>query len=477
MRQGQSMWVLLVAVVIAAMTAPAFAEVQNVKVGGDITVRGIWRGHFDLTDDKNFTTLGVGTSDAEKFIFSSVGINLTADLTDNVSTDIRLINQRDWGADGATNNDVKIARAYVTMKEMLYSPLTVKIGRQPLWFGKGFIVGSRLLAGDTNPNGDFSATEFTDQTGFDAIRATLDYNPVTVDVVYSKISEGVVSSDNDINLTGVNVGWKGASMNSEAEVYYWNKYDQSVRATVAGAAGPPDTQVVGNPGNLNTLGLRGSLEPVAHTSMWGELAWQFGSRAGAVGGTANASAAQALAFDLGGDYTLADVAWTPKLGGEWIYYSGGSHGSPAGWDPIYRGKFDTLIREFSGGIYPTDAALDTASTTNENQFAIFAGAKPTDSIKLDTRVTWFIAPTPLNINGGATGVDAERTFLGTEWDTRATYDYTEDVQIGLIYGVFWPGDVFRDRPAAVGVGNVVTTSLGADRAIAQELVSSVRVKF
>ena len=486
MRQGRKLWVLLVALATTAiMSAPAFAEVQNVKVGGDITVRGIWRANFDLSHDGNFTTNGLAaltdstgatdTTDAEKFIFSSIGINLTADLTDNVSTDIRLINQRDWGADGAgTNNDVKIARAYVTMKEMLYSPLTVRIGRQPLWFGKGFIVGSRLLAGDTNPNADFSATEFTDQTGFDAIRATLDYNPVTVDLVYAKIVEGLAASDGDINLTGVNLGWKGSSMSSEAEVYYWNKYDASTRAiTTGGGAGSMDA----NAGNVHTIGLRGSLEPIAHTSLWGEFAWQFGNQSGAVFTGRNSTSQNAVAFDFGADYTMADVAWTPKVGGEWIYYSGGSIGSPAGWDPIYRGKFDSLIREFQGAtvgtsIYPTDQPLDTNSSTNEAQFALFAAAKPTDSIKWDGRLTWFVAPTALNINGNATSDDDRRRFLGTEVDNKLTYDYTEDVQIGLIYGVFWPGTVYRNRPAAVGS----RTSLGG-RAIAQELVSTVSVKF
>ena len=151
MRQGRKLGVLLVALITAAMAAPAFAEVQNVKVRGDISVRGIWRNNFDLTNDGQWGA--VGTSDSQKFIFSTIGVNLAADLTDNVSADVRLSNQRDWGANTATNNDVQIARAYVTMKELLYSPLTVKIGRQPLWFGKGFIVGSRLLAGDTNPNG------------------------------------------------------------------------------------------------------------------------------------------------------------------------------------------------------------------------------------------------------------------------------------------------------------------------------------
>ena len=473
MRQGRRFVALLVAVLMAAVTAPAFAEVQNVKVGGDITVRGIWRQDFDLNQDSNFTTTGTGTSDSEKFIFSTVGINLTADLTDNVSADIRLVNQRDWGsnadlAGGDSGLGVDISRAYVTMREILYSPLTIRVGRQPLWFGKGFIVGSRLLAGDAGTDGNFSATEFTDQTGFDAVRATLDYNPVTVDLVYSKITEAggaggagtAASSDDDINLMGANLGFKCADGKGEAEAYYWNQHDQSVR-------GSSTTVAKGDlrPADVNTIGLRGSIEPVQHTSLWGEAAYQFGT----VGGTSDSSQ-QAFAFDLGGQVSLADATWTPTLGAEWIFYSGAKKDALAGWNPMYRGKFDTLIREFLGGIYATDYPNDNASFTNEHQIALFGGIKPSDSVRLDTRFTWFATDEGVRVGTLAGGKTPH--YLGAEWDTKALYDYTEDVQFGLIYGVYWPGAVYRDQaatPASV-------TNLGG-RSTAQELVSTVSVKF
>lgn len=451
MRQGRRLWVLLVALVTAtSMSAPAFAEVQNVKVGGDVTVRGIWRQNFDLRHDSNFTSGATDTTDAQKFIFSTVGVNLTADLTDNVSADIRLSNQRDFGANTSTNNDVQITRAYVTMKELLYSPLTVKIGRQPLWFGKGFIVGSRLLQGDTNAKASFSATEFTDQTGFDAIRATLDFNPATIDLVYSKVSEGNAAADNDITLGGINAGYRFSSLNAEVEAYYWNLYDQSVKSG----------DLV--PGNINTIGGRGSFEPFANSSVWGEAAVQFGRQGGLT-----SSSQQALAFDVGGDYTFADVSWKPKLGAEWIFYSGGNETTLAGWNPIYRGKFDTLIHEFQGpgNLYPYDTTTASSAVTNQHQWALFGAVKPTDSVKVDTRLTWFSTDVGVRIGGTAGGKTPH--FIGTEWDTRATYDYTEDVQFGLIYGVFFPGDIFRENSGTLVGG----------RAKAQELVSTVSVKF
>ena len=96
---------------------------------------------------------------------STVETQIDADLTDNVSAVIRLVNQRDWniyaksiipgttalGINGRAGSgytedddafDLILDLAYVELKEFLYSPLTLKIGRQDLWFGKGLIVGA-----------------------------------------------------------------------------------------------------------------------------------------------------------------------------------------------------------------------------------------------------------------------------------------------------------------------------------------------
>ena len=48
-----------------------------------------------------------------------------------------------------------------------------------------------------------------------------------------------------------------------------------------------------------------------------------------------------------------------------------------------------------------------------------------------------------------------------EWDTVVTYNYTDDVQFGVIYGLFLPGSVYRSPTDAA----------------AQELITSVSVKF
>jgi len=52
-----------------------------------------------------------------------------------------------------------------------------------------------------DPQGNFQADEFTQMQSFDAIRATLDFNPWTLDFVYSKIREGATNPEDDRDLT------------------------------------------------------------------------------------------------------------------------------------------------------------------------------------------------------------------------------------------------------------------------------------
>ena len=447
-------------------SVPSFAEVQNVKVGGDITVRSFLRSNLDLHDSD-------GTLDEhDRFLMTTTGINLGADLTENVGAFIRLANERDWNVDGGNTGDVDISQAYITLKELFYSPLTVRVGAQPIVWGRGFVLGSNLIPGLINGAGDrngaITANEFTDFTAFDAIRGTLDLSgisgtsmPLTLDTVYIKLDENSTAIADDVNLFGFNLGTKMDSMNAEFETYFLNKRDRSTSGVSAV-----------NHGSVNTLGVRGSAQPVDGAYLFGELAYQFGERATDPSGVLTAGdRQQAWAFNLGLEYTAKDVAMTPKVGAEWIFYSGKNvDGAVAGWDPIARGYFTTALREFqnptAAAFYPPDqtcfangagANACTGSATNQHQLSLYGSFKPINDLTVAPRLSWFI------LDEGAIPVAGSKrnSFAGTEWDTVVNYDYTDDVQFGVIYGLFLPGNVYRTP----------------NDAVAQELVTSVSVKF
>ncbi|MEA3328910.1 MAG: hypothetical protein U9Q08_04200, partial [Candidatus Omnitrophota bacterium] len=92
----------MMAALVAFVAAPAYAEVQNVKISGDITLRSVLQSTYDLNGlDDNTTNWNHGpaqldTSENAHSFMSTVGINIDADLTDNVSAAIRIMNERDW---------------------------------------------------------------------------------------------------------------------------------------------------------------------------------------------------------------------------------------------------------------------------------------------------------------------------------------------------------------------------------------------
>ena len=479
----------LLAIGMAVTAMPSYAETQNVKIGGDYTLRGFWRHNLDLHDKDNVAGTNTPSLNNHQYFFQqTVGLNASADLTENVSTFIRLSNENVMGANSTTGTTgtVRVSQSYVKLKDLFYAPLTVTIGRQPIVWGRGFVLGSNLIPGTLlgtggNTDSQIPANEFTDYTAFDAARATLDFSggaavslPLTVDLVYAKLSEGNIGKVDDVNLMGVNVGTKIDAGNSELETYWLNKRDNAPRVGSATAA--LNSQ---KPGNVNTLGIRGSTHPIEGSNIYGELAYQFGQRATdpnlvLPSGTPQ----QAWAFDLGAEMGFKDVPTSPMIGAEWIFYSGKDvDGGVAGWDPMARGYFTTALREFQNpGFYPPDQTClnaggglnsCTGGATNQHQMSFYGSIKPLEDLKIAPRISWFFTDVGQRPTGGLPGggsttvIGKRRSFIGTEFDTVTTYNYTDDVQFGVIYGVFAPGNVYRTPTDSV----------------AQEVVSTVSVKF
>src|SRR3989338_9960998 len=150
---------------LVAIALPVYAETQSIKLSGDIITRWIDRKNYDFNkwnaNGVSAATRDFNAADANYFM-TTTEVQLDADLTDNVSATIRVVNQRDWNVriwNGSTylypsdtqassyestyythgsNNEFKIDvdLAYVTLKEFYFAPLTVRVGRQDLWFGK-----------------------------------------------------------------------------------------------------------------------------------------------------------------------------------------------------------------------------------------------------------------------------------------------------------------------------------------------------
>ena len=501
-----------------ALTGTAYAEVQNIKVSGDLELKGITSHDYDLKHAQdNLSTGGItvgpagvargaeganaadSDDDDASFFLSTTHVRVDADLTDNVQASVRLLNQRVWDAHSA-DESVHVDNAYMVLKEFLYSPLTVIAGRQDLNYGTGFIVGPGILA---DPEGVFGVNdtngihaggigqEHSAYNAYDAIRAILDFAPLTVEGVIAKINE-TGATTNDQDLYGVVVNYKLDQWSAEIEPYWFYKDNEADTVTtndslVTTAAGDALRTYESN--EVHTVGLRLAGSPIEHLRLSGEGAHQFGDLVDITPVQIGAGDEQqrdrsAWAARIRAEYDWVTVPWTPTTGVGWVFYSGeqasneaqgvtgttpttvGASGLPPqdqgkdnfnAWDPMYRGEFHTFIQDFLGGrdapagIYTTFDVNDTASTTNRHLIFGDVGLKPMEDLTLWARYT--------HVRFDKAPRVGRSHHAGDEIDAKVVYDYTDDVALTAWGGWFLPGEYY-DEPGSNDRGNSVAWTTG-----------------
>lgn len=461
---------LIAMLAVVLLAAPSFASVQNIKLSGDITTQYVVRDQFDLG--------GSSTTDYDQnFFLTQTRLNVAADLTDNVQAVVGLINERVWGAEDETINgetseigttDVQLNLAYVTLREMLYSPLTVVVGRQNFKYGNSFIMDS---AGTNNTiaNGNGLtgiANDLTARTALDAVRLIFDYNPLTIELFASKVdsntSGGFNPNADDVDLYGANATYKlGDTWDTVAEGYLFTKIDNSAFGVTGLKA---DT--------IYVPGLRASTNPIKGLNVQGEIALQRGNKANTSNTTAGGASNDNVRREAIGGQFIANymlpfdqlAQYSPVITGVYTYVSGDKDPGDAGnssssgngfqssykaWDPMFE-------NQASGTIY--NSLFDLS---NSHIAMLSAQAKPMEDVT--AKATWtgiwldkqVDAPKggPIVANftqripgGGASSTVTQKVTsnkaVGWEIDGDLTYDYTEDVQLGLSAGSFFPGDFF-----------------------------------
>jgi hypothetical protein len=434
--------VLALALVAGLTFSPAYAEVQNVKVSGDILASGVSRQHFNLGAGPSGDKQNIDQS----FIMSQVRVRVDADLTDNVMATVRLINERVWNGQNDTsssgNGNIDLDLAYVTLKEFLYSPLTLTVGRQEMRFGNGLVIGNaKVASGVVN-----IPTDLTERKAFDAIRATLNYDPLVVDLVYAKVKQANTTRNNTIYLAGVNATY-AVNKTTDVSAYYFNKRDNDGGAS--NSKGKPDqVNTIGALGSTKIMGIKASLEG----------AYQFGKNDTS---DTNASRHDAWAIQAMADYTFGKVKTTPTVGASYTYLSGGENSASrnGGWDPMF---YDQKLNNIAYTILPF---------TNMAVYNLKASCKPVEDVTLSAVYGYYDqAKATNNTLTGPFLYDGTTTYLsntlsgkrhlGDAIDITATYDYTEDVQFGLTTGWFKPGKAFTP-----------------EKRMATQLIGSMKVVF
>jgi predicted porin len=459
---------------IALVAVPAYASVQNVKISGDID--NTW-----LVRDKQ--NLGAGTPSDDFYqnlMITQTRLRVDADLTDNVGATVGLINERVWN-EASSSDQIDLNLAYVTLREMLYSPLTVIIGRQNFSFGNSFIIDSAGANNAATSGGLMDVAEdLTKATAQDAIRLKLDYNPLTIDLVASKIgsnnSLGSTPADDDVDLFGINANYNlGDSMETIIESYFWAKIDQSLKDTGSSANGIKADSVY-------VFGGRASTNPIKGLNVQGELAFQRGTETLTAG--TDALQREAMAAQVIANYILpfeSTAQWSPVVTGVYTFLSGDSNPAEpdttggkertyTAWDPMFENQgggtiYNTLFNLTNAHIVHLQGEVKAMEdvTVWTSWDGIWLDKKIKDTTTPDKGTSTNISllqPDGTSISGGAGSlVMTSDKKLGDEVAIGAVYDYTEDVQIGARLDWFIPGSAFADANSDVAFQSLVNANV------------------
>lgn len=461
---------ILAMLMVAVMAVPAFASVQNVKVSGFVNSAYLYRDRFDLAD----TGDGTNVPQFEQHLFITwTGLRVDADLTDKVKAMVQLLNERPWGDDNVaaatSNNEVVVHLANVQLNDILDSNVSATVGRQQFNYGNGFIVGTIGQNNETSTGNALStvAVDQTIRTAYDGVKLVVDYNPLVVDLIAVKVDSnnsagGSGAKDDDIDLFGANFNYQlGDQWNSVLEAYFFSRIDQAVKTktalTVEGAKAD----------SVYTPGLRASTNPIKGLNVQGEVAWQLGNRAQTAALDDNNQQREALGAQVIANYQIPfekTAKWNPVVTGVYTYVSGDTNAPitddlsrPSSsekwtaWDPLFE-------NQGGGKIY--NVLFDL---TNCHIVEVSTQVNPMEDVT--AKFTWtgmWLDKSIYTVVGGSrlgNGTLAAGTFflpdttawtpritsnrgLGYEVDADFTYDYTEDVQLGLSLGWFFPGNTF-----------------------------------
>ncbi|MEI8350144.1 MAG: alginate export family protein [Candidatus Omnitrophota bacterium] len=475
--------IILTAVMAVALSGAAFAAVQNIKVSGDIAMQGVAR---NLSMEAKKTSDG-GSSmenlmDAQEYFTSQVRLRFDADLTENVSGTVRLINERLWGAESNSDTDIDLDLAYIHMKEFLYQPLTITVGRQNLRYGNAFIVGDpdtnqtsseatpseQVTQGGTTYNnrvmGDMSLRK-----SFDAARAVFDFSPFTVDLVAAKPVEGDSFKYDDVNMFGMNAAYQWGSLDGITEGYFWavtNPHNIARSANGDDLFQPKENQSV-----VYTLGGRMQFNPIEKLTLGGEAGYQFGDVVLPAGGSLGDLDATGIneyrhlsagAAQVYGEYRFM-TKYNPKMGFIYTFKSGDDDANSGNSSSHYAGEstyneWQTLFEDQTQG----EIINVLFANTNCHVITVSGSLMPREDITVGLNYTWlaqaqkdteaqdsgaygWFKPVSGPARSNLYSVKLDEDYVASEVDAYATYDYTEDVQLKLTGAWFIPGDYFNEN--------------------------------
>jgi len=470
-----------VAIAILGLGSAAFAELQNVIVGGKIeiygaaysdfyarggaaTPYGLWRlngrpiGHAGTAT--GVTAGAHGISQGFGYAQQRTRLNVRADFTDDVGAFVEVDDVTDWGEDFRSGayltgadiransvDDVEFFQSYVEANNLHGLPLTLRIGRQALDFGSGWLVGS-----------DYGGDPFI-ATSFDAVRLTYTGDSFAADAWWGKMSEAMNDfGHGDIDFYGIYLSC------TAIEEMTFDLYWLYVRDDAAADLGlSPASMRLGRildiadigTTDLHTVGVRWT----GKRGCWdweAEAAWQFGQAdatsvfsrpwPGLFGDDSARWGQGAGHAELG--YTF-ETAWTPRICVGGAYYGGEDNRdiSFGQWlNPFDRPEASlSFNRLFS--IYCDDWFMDTTIQSNYWHAYIGAEIAPTEKLSFKGKLKHLEVVAPFDHPAFLLfpwWTHEGSSNLGWQSSLCATYQYSKDLSFDLGWHHYFTGRAFKD---------------------------------
>ncbi len=406
----------LLSALVLLWAVAGYAEVQNVTVSGKVEVKGVYRDGYVVQGVMPSSTTGYDENVADAngagdyFILTSI-VKVTADLTDNVSAVVRVIDEREWGGNGT--DSLNLSAAYFDLKEFLYAPLSLRAG---VW---GYALGSELILGDGSLSTNLTYSDLSSKQSFSGVMATYALDNGSVSAAYLKPCKSGVTDDRegDIYVVDANIEIEPAAV----ELYY--VYDGT------------GVSVNGNNNNdyaRNYVGGRITGEIMEGLSGAVEAAYLFGKY-----GKKDYSA---WAMDAGLSYVV-DAQRNASVGAAVLYRSGDKDLDNYG-NGTNQGDYEAWVAPYE------DQVIGEIADYNSNVIALkLSGAVDLiEDVSLSADYYHFWADDDVQYGNGK-----KDNELGDELDVNLTWNYTSDVQFGLTVAGFWPGKVYEKDDTAVEV--------------------------
>lgn len=393
---------LLIAALVVSLGSVAFAELQNVELGGSIRIRG---NYFNMDSLKDTS-----------YVEQRTRLNVKADFTQDVFAFIEFDSYGFWGegfrsnyltgADARGGSDVALYQAFIEANNLWGTPLSLRVGRQEI------ALGSQMLVGTNDYSYGFSGLSF------DALRLTFANDYVNIDAIAAKLAETVNDfGDDDVDMYAVYGSYIGIEDITLDAYWVFIRDDQGALAKVLRN---------GNTVDIHTVGLRGA-GVISGFDFDLEVAYQFGDVDGIkqpwFRWKRNAEVDYdewAVNAEVG--YTF-DMALQPRVFANFAFYGGGdpdvscwSNNADLPFNRLFSNKQYSQFLDFNRNM------------SNFLSYTLGVSAMPTEAIELKLVGTYLESDQRAGKSGKS---------LGWEVGLFADYNYSEDLVVRGGYSHFF----------------------------------------